>query len=441
VGRSNRGRRAAKQRKTNASGWSRTRSAKGRWSTPAEVERLLLTAAYTCREDGKVADRIATELADPGVSPRVVDGALTSCLQKGVRAMWDNGWQPRDAVELARRRLDLLHRDYLGDAIVDEARRYAASTLDQRWRAQLDELGTTVWWRSDAPHLDQWRARKGLDRAAALRIAIAVLGFSLGLPRTRKILPLPGDASVRSERRPPGPVDDKALARVRALLAKAESTEFPEEAEALSSKAQELMTKFSLDRALLDAGPGDVAGPGAASGAAARRIWLDAPYVSAKSLLVHAVAQANRTRTVVDGQVGYVTVIGAEVDLDLVEILTTSLLLQANRAMLAHGSQVCRYGRSSTRSWRQSFLASYSTRIGERLKEASAASQASVDAGTCRRLLPVLAAREQQVEALFGELFPRTVSRSVSVSNAAGWAAGRVAADLATLDGHSALAG
>ena len=43
-------------------------------------------------------------------------------------------------------------------------------------------------------------------------------------------------------------MDEKKLSRVRALLAKAESSSFPEEAEALSAKAQELMTRHALDR-------------------------------------------------------------------------------------------------------------------------------------------------------------------------------------------------
>ncbi|MEQ4205849.1 DUF2786 domain-containing protein [Actinopolymorpha sp. B9G3] len=413
----------------------------GATPTPEEIERWVLAAAYSGRDNAEISRRVATDLAAPGVEARLVDTVIGSCLLRGVRGMWEGGWQPRDAAELASRRLDPLQRDYLTDVILGETQRYAESTIDPRWRAQLDELGGSLWWRSDQPHLDQWRTRQGRDRSTALQTAMTVLGFCLTLPRTTKILPLPGEASVRSERPGRGEVDDKVLARIRALLAKAESTEFPDEAEALSSKAQELMTKFSLDRALLDAdvdGAGRTPGTGSAS---ARRIWLDAPYVSAKSLLVHVVATANRSRTVVEDKTGYVIVVGEEVDLELVEILTTSLLLQANRAMLAHGSQVSRFGRSSTRSWRQSFLVSYSSRIGERLNEANAASQATVDAGSSGRLLPVLAAREQEVEALFGELFPRTRARSVSVSNAAGWAAGKVAADLASLDGRSSLTG
>jgi hypothetical protein len=55
------------------------------------------------------------------------------------------------------------------------------------------------------------------------------------------------------------------------------------------------------------------------------------------------------------------------------------------------------------------------------------------------RLLPVLAAREQVVDELFESMFPRSVSRSYSVGNAAGWHAGRAAADLAVLDTRRAV--
>src|SRR5438045_2689314 len=50
-------------------------------------------------------------------------------------------------------------------------------------------------------------------------------------------------------------IDDRMLAKVRALLAKAESTEFTDEADALTAKAQELMTRYSIDRALVDHDP------------------------------------------------------------------------------------------------------------------------------------------------------------------------------------------
>ncbi|MGH3910575.1 MAG: hypothetical protein ACRDRM_07055, partial [Pseudonocardiaceae bacterium] len=70
--------------------------------------------------------------------------------------------------------------------------------------------------------------------------------------------------------------------------------------------------------------------------------------------------------------------------------------------------------------------------IRERLTAARDASTAAVsDPG---RLLPVLAARERVVDELFQSTFPESVSRSFSVGNAAGWHAGRAAAELAVLE-------
>jgi hypothetical protein len=226
------------------------------------------------------------------------------------------------------------------------------------------------------------------------------------------------------------------LTRVRALLAKAESTEFAEEADAFFAKAQELMTRYSLERAMLfaDGDGGGGAGPGG------RRIWLDSPYVSAKSMLVNQVALANRVKAVFHTGLGCMTVLGDEVDLELVEVLSTALLVHASGAMVAAGRQMDWSGQSRTKSFRQSFLVSYATRIGERLTAADAAtSEAMADELGDGRLLPVLAARTEQVEKLYESLFPQVRSKRVSVSNNAGWGAGRVAADLANLDVRRAV--
>jgi hypothetical protein len=171
--------------------------------------------------------------------------------------------------------------------------------------------------------------------------------------------------------------------------------------------------------------------------ATARRLWLDNPYVAAKAMLVAAVAAANRCRTALSEKLGFTTVLGDEVDLEIVELLSTSLLVQATRAMLSAGSQLTRTGRSRTRSYRQSFLLAYATRIGERLSTARDVGTAAV--ADAAQLLPVLAARECMVDELFESMFPEPVSRSFNVGNAAGWHAGRAAADLAVLDTRRAV--
>ena len=221
----------------------------------------------------------------------------------------------------------------------------------------------------------------------------------------------------------------KQLARVRALLAKAESTTFDAEAEALTAKAQELITRYALERLLERA-----SGGGGAEDArvASRRITVEAPYVAAKAALIDAVGRANRVKTVLFERGGYCTVVGEARDLDAVELLSTSLLVQASAAMLRHGRQADGWGTSRTRSFRQSFLYAFASRIGQRLREAGRVAAAELDPAD--RLLPVLRATEAAVEAEFARQFPSIRTRRTSVSNAAGWAAGTAAADLARLN-------
>lgn len=222
----------------------------------------------------------------------------------------------------------------------------------------------------------QWADRNAVDHQATLTVVLKVLRLLGTLPILEPLLPLPGahqhSAVVMN------PADAKALSRVRGLLAKAEATKFPEEAEALSAKAQELMSRYSLQHAIRDHEQGR------AAEATARRIWIDSPYVIAKAALVQAVATANRCQMVCAEKLGCVAVIGAECDLEFVELLATSLLVQANRAMLAAGRRSSD-GRARTRSFRQSFLLSYAERIGERLSATSTTVATEVDRGA---LLP-----------------------------------------------------
>jgi hypothetical protein len=79
----------------------------------------------------------------------------------------------------------------------------------------------------------------------------------------------------------------------------------------------------------------------------------------------------------------------------------------------------------------------YASRIGHRLREAEAASRVAAAEEYGEALLPVLADRSAAVKAAEAEAFPHLVSRSVTISNAAGWAAGAAAADLASLAGRT----
>jgi hypothetical protein len=341
---------------------------------------------------GKAANRLAPDLELP---PDAAEGARRAG-QQLISRVCRGGWLPEDLHEAARRRVDEFARSFVLDTLAAYAGQFETAR----------DRGAVRWWTESEPHLTQWAAKHILTPAEALTSVIEALGFLMTLPA---LVP-PGTATPARHT-----VDEKKLSRVRALLAKAESSSFPEEAEALSAKAQELMTRHALDRVLVEAGP---------ELPASRRIWLDTPYVDAKSLLVHVVAQANRCRAVYDSRWDFVTIVGDEDDLDAVALLTTSLLVQATRAMIADPD-----GRD--RAFRKSFLVSYATRVGERLDQAAEATIA--ESPDPDRLLPVLASHDLAVEAAFTTLFPAVVSKSVTVRSHEGWHAGRSAADRARL--------
>lgn len=230
------------------------------------------------------------------------------------------------------------------------------------------------------------------------------------------------------------------LGKVRALLRKAESTEFPREAEAFTARAQELIARHNLDAALLAAGAagasGGSGGP-AGEGPGERRVSVGRPYPGPKAMLLHVVAEANRCRSVWHRERGEATVLGFPADLDAVELLYTSLLVQATGAMVRAGAHTDVLGRSRTRSFRHAFLSAYALRIGERLREAA---ERAVDATAAPGLGLVLASRDEAVARRVAERFPRLRRfRGGGATNADGWAHGRAAADRAAL-GHTALA-
>ncbi|MFF2075671.1 DUF2786 domain-containing protein [Kitasatospora sp. NPDC058162] len=376
----------------------------------------------------------------PAVSRAVLGYADTA-----VGRCWSAGWRPADLVRVVRRGLKPVHLALAVDLIAAEGRRHPAASLDRRWHEQLRELEAEVWWPADEQYLGAFAHRHRLDRFALATALLELLRSWGRLPPIAPVGPAPGQSGQAGPvRRPTGPVtgEPRMLARIRALLAKAESTEFPEEAEALTAKAQQLMAQHSIDDALLAAAGADRNTP------AALRIGVDNPYEGPKTMLLDAVAAANRCRVVWAKEFGFCTVIGFDGDLDGVELLYTSLLVQATHALNKAGS-----GKDSrSKAFRQSFLVAYAARIRERLTAAT--ERATSDAAAGRhlredgteeqllpdeRLLPALAARSAAVDDEVGRLFPKLVSQRVRVSDGEGWAAGRAAADRAALHGRGEI--
>jgi hypothetical protein len=231
-------------------------------------------------------------------------------------------------------------------------------------------------------------------------------------------------------------IGERVLSRIRALLAKAESSTFPAEAETFTAGAQSLMARHSIDRALLAA-----LDQSSAEETTGCRIGIDNPYAEPKAILLGVVAGANRCRRVWSRDLGFSTAIGFPADLDAVELLFTSLLVQATTAMMHAGSRTDGSGRSRTRSFRHSFLTAYASRIGHGLAETTGTQTtkaASEPAG--RNLLPVLAARSVAVDEAVAAMFPEMTNHVVGVvTNSDGWFSGLSAADRATLHDDAEL--
>ncbi|MGV9912957.1 DUF2786 domain-containing protein [Streptomyces tendae] len=387
-------------------------------STPSTVDRAFETALYDTADDA--LDTAASLLAaDPAA-----DAELARRGEEFVATAWRRGWQPADLVRIVRRERDDVHVRLVAALIRAQAPDDRAR--GPRWAAQLDDLPDAE---ATAP-----------PRADRFSHATAVLELYRLLLRLPGLEPLEtgaaGEAPRRNRENRP---ESRALARIRALLAKAEATGYPEEAEALSAKAQELMARHSVDEALLAAqAQGSATSPDTPG---ACRIGVEPPYEQAKAVLLDAVADANHCRAVWNEPFGFSTVVGFEADLEAVELLYTSLLVQAEAAMTKAEAGQRAGGRKRTKTFRQSFLAAYAHRAGTRLRAAAeAATEAAATGAADANLLPVLASREVAVTDRVERMFPQTTTtRLRGAADAAGWTEGTRAADAARVGHHRPL--
>jgi hypothetical protein len=404
------------------------------------AEAFALLAKTMARGDEARADQLLDLLVQRWAGAAA--SAASSVLHAAITPAWDHGWQPADLVHAIGRKLPAPDRRLLIGLVVADAPAWRSHPhADPAWLGQVDDLlseldAPEAWGREEV--LAGWSAAERIDRVDALLRAASMLARAWHLP----ILP-PVDASPSEWGRTPSAAstastsstrgdgaDDRVLARVRALLAKAESTEFRPEAEALTAKAQELAARHSIDAALLHT-EGSSAGREQPRG---RRFHVHDPYAKGKARLLGEVAAANRCRAVWSKELGFSTVFGFPTDLAITDVLYTSLVSQCSTAMVAASRDV-----DSPRSFRDAFVLSFATHIGDRLAAATAESVevARVEVGDA--LLPVLAARDDEVAAAVAAAFPnlrRTRARAV---DGRGWAAGRAAAELAHLEVGGAL--
>ncbi|EOM77591.1 DUF2786 domain-containing protein [Rhodococcus rhodnii] len=370
-----------------------------------------------------MADR--TDFRASGISP---DPAITSLVALAHDRL-EHGWQPADLVHVlagADRDARLAHLAAV--IVLDHAHvNDAAHRAPVEWRRQVEAL----------TH-DHPRAADALANASVVDVLAALPRGTVDLARSMlrfvQDWPIlvdppsrwPAAGAAPSHTASPPPDGHRLFDRIRALLAKAENTEFPDEAEAFTAKAQHLMSRYAIDAALLRSHTD------APTAVGARRIHVDTPYALEKVQLLCAVAAANRARTLWYEQARTATVVGTQVDLDQIAVLFSSLLVQAVRAMARTDPE----GEPTT-SFRRGFLLGYADRIGQRLRHAD--TRATLDVAAAASLavadvLPAVAATEHAVDTEFARLFPRTRTSSRRSRGAmSGWAAGRTAADSADI--------
>jgi hypothetical protein len=396
-----------------------------------EGAELVRAAVLACAEVHRLESDEDFDLTFAGLvrmSERVGTGAVDEAVAfwagLALDRAWTGHWQPGDIERVLGRKRGAGAVAAMAAHVVASASGRKEATSDGRWASQLAGL------RADASGPPAAGGRAWEDHLLGAVKALSLLLYLPPLPDLGRPSAKPGSGPRRSR--------TSVLERVRALLAQAESTTFPEEAETFTAKAQELMARHSIDEAMIDA-----ASPDGGSGATivGWRIGVDDPYASPKSLLLHYIAKANRCHSVYSGDFGFATVFGTENDLEVVELLFTSLLVQATDAMVRAGSSVDRWGRSRTRSFRQSFLVAYSVRIGERLEAVTRQMEAEGAERYGGALLPVLASREAAVDEAVTRAFPELTHKAMSVTNPAGYRAGRAAAELASLSVGEALPG
>jgi len=228
------------------------------------------------------------------------------------------------------------------------------------------------------------------------------------------------------------------LATVRKLLAKAENPACTEvEAKALNDKAAELIARYGLEEALKTAADPtrDEVGD--------RVIVIDAPYAIAKSTLLHRIAEPLGCRTVRrrhrPGQPVEVHLFGYDSDMDRVDLLYTSLLVQL--ALAVTWAPIPPY--EGVKAFRRAFMLGFSSAVYKRLTEAEQRARRQYDDG--RQDGPstalVLADRSDQVARRVKAAYPKLVSGSASTTSGSGYRLGDTAGRRADLGGTRVAAG
>lgn len=190
---------------------------------------------------------------------------------------------------------------------------------------------------------------------------------------------------------------DKYIQKVEQLLAKAASTDSEDEATALISKAQQLMTKYSIEEAMLNATRTVKATPGARVIRFAEKGQLGARELS---VLMCGVALTNDLKPLLYGPQGEfqrVILFGYEHDINMAEMMYNALYSQLQLSEIR--SRKLKPEGIHGRTWKVSFYQGFVNRLHDRLQEAQRAATQETPGSDL-----VLRSKKQEVDQFVEDL-------------------------------------
>lgn len=217
--------------------------------------------------------------------------------------------------------------------------------------------------------------------------------------------------------------DESILGKIQKLLAKAESTTHAEEADAFFAKAQEMMAKHAIDEAMLiSRGEADLGDPVIVYATVSK------PHPLPKITLLHNVAKNNRCKVIKTGPT-QAAIIGLPKDVEFVQLLFSSLLMQATSMVLR--TEIPSY--ENTGSYRKSLLYGFATGVDEKFKTLKV--KMDRDFVKTPGVALVLVDQSKLVKDAVKEIFPHTTSTSINIGSSGGYASGAVAGRNADVSG------
>ena len=370
------------------------------------VERLIALGVAAAQAGDLAGTRFAAAEMLPDGEPLVLRHLL-----RMLRSLYEAGWQPADVLHVISNRHSKRTTRLARSVVGHEAA--AAGALRLAPPAWIDQVRT-------------FDSEFSATTTIALGDALTVLAEWRRLPRVPHLIEPPSKWGQRSDLLDTvTDIDPRIISRIRGLLAKAEATEFVAESDTFTDKAQQLMSRYSIDAALLAADDLAAVVP------SGRRFHITGSYAFAKVQLLTNVASLNNGKTVWTPQCGFVTVFGFDVDLALIAVMYESLLAQATSALDSIGQNG---PATRTRPFRTSFLNGFASRVSTRLQTARALAEAEAAADYGPSLLPALIDRDRAVGDASRQVFPRVRVDAERRIDLRGWSAGKVAGDIAALD-------